>query len=93
LKILFKGYQKLFDLKDYISKWTYKRLLQSAVGIYFVWNYFEDGSKFSLFFGGLMLVQALLNVGCFSSKGCSTPDQNTDDSEAFAKDIKKVKLK
>ena len=64
-----------------------------AVGIYFVWNYVEDGSKFSLFFGGLMLVQALLNVGCFSSKGCSTPEQGAEDPEPFAGDIKKVKLK
>ena len=80
-------------MREYINKWTYKRVLQSLVGIYFIWNYFEDGSQFSLFFGGLMLVQALLNVGCFSTKGCSTPNEEPEKMQPFAKEIKKVRLK
>ena len=93
LNFCLKDIKKLKNLKDYISKWTYKRLIQLAVGIYFAWNFYEDGSKLSLIFGGLMLIQALLNVGCFSTRGCSTPEQNTNDAQDFAKDIKKVKLK
>jgi len=80
-------------LKEYIDKWTYKRVLHSLVGIYFIWNYLEDGSQFSLIFGGLMLVQALFNIGCFSTKGCSTPNEGSDEMQPFAKNIKKVKLK
>ena len=80
-------------MKNYINKWTYKRLIQFTVGLYFIWNYVEDGSNFSLAFGGLMLFQSLLNVGCFSSKGCSTNDENLYDMQPFAKKIKKVKLK
>jgi len=80
-------------LKEYLDKWTYKRVLQSLVGIYFIWNYLEDSSKFSLIFGGLMLVQALFNVGCFSTKGCSTPNEGSDEMQPFARNIKKVKLK
>ena len=80
-------------MKDYINKWTYKRLLQFGVGLYFVWNYLEDGSNFSLAFAGLMLFQSLLNVGCFSSKGCATNDNDRDSIQPFAKKIKNVKLK
>lgn len=80
-------------MKDYINKWTYKRLIQFAVGIYFIWNYIEDGSNFSLAFAGIMLFQSILNVGCFSSKGCSTNEENLDDVQPFAKKIKQVKLK
>ena len=58
-----------------------------------MWNYFEDGNKFSIVFGGIMLFQSLLNVGCFSSKGCNTNDQETYNIQPFAKKIKKVKLK
>ena len=80
-------------MKEYIDKWTYKRVLQFLVGLYFVWNYMEDGSKFSMAFGGIMLIQALFNVGCFSTKGCSTPNEESDKIQPFAKNIKKVKLK
>lgn len=80
-------------MKDYISKWSYKRLIQAAIGTYFMWNFYADGSRLSLIFGGIMLVQAFLNVGCFSTRGCSTPEQNTDNSQPFSKEIKKVDLK
>ena len=80
-------------MKNYINKWTYKRLIQFAVGLYFVWNYVEDGSNFSLAFAGIMLFQSMLNVGCFSSKGCSTNEENLRDIQPFAKKIKQVKLK
>ena len=75
-------------LKMYIAKWTIQRFIQLAIGVYFIWNYIEDDAKLSLAFGILMAFQAILNVGCFSSKGCSTP--STQDAEPFAKDIKKV---
>ncbi len=80
-------------MKNYINKWTYKRLIQFTVGLYFIWNYFEDGSKFSMVFGGIMLFQSLLNVGCFSSKGCDTNNKDAYNVQPFAKKIKKVKLK
>ncbi len=85
--------QKKFDLKDYINQWTYKRLIQFAVGVYFMWNFFADGSKLSLLFGSIMLIQAIFNVGCFSTRGCSTPEDGQDAEKPFVKDIKKVKLK
>jgi len=68
-------------------------LIQFAVGLYFIWNYIEDGSGFSMAFGGLMLFQSLLNVGCFSSKGCDTNSKDLSSVQPFAKKIKKVKLK
>ena len=80
-------------MNDYINKWTYKRLIQFAIGLYFVWNYLEDGSNFSLAFAGIMLFQSILNVGCFSSKGCATDDSDHYATQPFAKKIKKVKLK
>jgi len=44
-------------------------------------------------FGGIMLFQSLLNVGCFSSKGCDTNNKDAYNVQPFAKKIKKVKLK
>ena len=61
---------------DYISKWTLARLIQLAIGFFFLQSYFEGGEMFGLFFGGLMLVQAVFNVGCFSSKACNTSYTN-----------------
>ena len=68
----------VFNLKDYLSKWTWMRIVQLIVGVVFLGNYFDEGGFFNLAFGGMMFLQALLNMGCFSSKGCSTPSYNTD---------------
>ena len=59
-------------MKEYLSKWTIPRLLQLAVGLYFLRDYYLDGGRMVLVFGGVMMAQAVLNVGCFSSRGCST---------------------
>jgi len=76
-------------LKTYISKWTIQRLIQLVVGSYFIWNYIEDSGRLSLIFGGVMAFQAIFNVGCFSSKGCST-SMSTEEAQPFAKEIKKI---
>ncbi len=75
--------QQIVYMKNYINKWTIPRLLQLIVGFYFIWNYMEDGMIFSLIFGALMGFQAVVNIGCFSSKGCSTP---TNSSSTFSVD-------
>jgi len=67
-------------MKTYFAKWTWKRLIQLAVGIFFLWKYKEGGDTLALMFGTLMTVQAVLNIGCFSSRGCSTPTKNHPDS-------------
>ena len=67
-------------MNEYISKWTLPRLIQLVIGFFFLQSFFEGGEMFGLLFGGFMLAQAVLNIGCFSSKGCSTSytDKNTD---------------
>ncbi len=67
-------------MQDYLSKWTFTRFLQLLVGGFFLQTYFHDHSIMPLAFGGMMAFQALANVGCFSSKGCSTPRIQQDDS-------------
>ena len=74
-------------MKNYITKWTYKRVLQAALGVFLVYYYTQDHNKFALAFGILMLIQALFNIGCFSTRGCSTPVED-DKIQDFAKDIK-----
>ncbi len=59
-------------MKEYLSKWTIPRGIQLAVGIFFLWDYFTDGGSLALAFGTMMFAQAALNIGCFSSQGCST---------------------
>lgn len=59
-------------LKNYLRNWNYKRLIQLGFGLYFFWEYFQHPSIFSLIFGGIMGFQAIANVGCFSTRGCST---------------------
>ncbi len=75
-------------MKDYLNKWTIQRVIQLVIGSYFIWNFIEADGKLSLAFGIIMLFQAIFNVGCFSSKGCSTT--TTVKAEPFAKDIKKI---
>lgn len=59
-------------MNEYLSKWTITRAIQLVIGGVFLNSYFSDGEFFGLAFGGLMFFQAVMNVGCFSSKGCST---------------------
>jgi len=63
-------------MKNYFEKWTWKRVLQLAVGAYFLWKYQEGGDSIALMFGLLMAIQAILNIGCFSSRGCSNTPQD-----------------
>lgn len=61
-------------IKTYLSLWTIKRFLQLLFGLYFFWEYAKHPNLLALVFGLLMTFQAIMNVGCFSSKGCSTPN-------------------
>ena len=63
-------------MKTYLSQWTISRVIQLMIGIAFLYNYCADESTFSLAFGFMMFVQAVLNIGCFSSKGCNTTISN-----------------
>lgn len=78
-------------ITNYLQKWTYKRGLQLIVGGYFIWNFIETEGKLSLAFGLLMSVQAILNIGCFSTKGCATSDESNTPIHPVAKNIKKIK--
>jgi len=75
-------------MKEYLNKWTIQRIVQLIVGSYFIWNFIEADSKLSLAFGIIMSFQAIFNVGCFSSKGCSTT--TTKKALPFVKNIKKI---
>lgn len=77
-------------MNEYLKKWTYKRLIQLGVGIYFIWDFVETESKFALAFGAIMTIQAVFNIGCFSSKGCATPTDKNTEVHPVAKEIKKV---
>jgi len=70
-------------MQEYLSKWTFTRFLQLMVGGFFLQSYFQDESMMGLAFGGMMAFQALANVGCFSSKGCSTPRMKEDPNINF----------
>lgn len=61
-------------IKTYLSLWTIKRFLQLLFGLYFFWEYAKHPNLLALVFGLLMTFQAIMNVGCFSSKGCTTPN-------------------
>ena len=65
-------------IKSYLSLWTIKRFLQLLFGLYFFWEYAKHPNLFALIFGLLMTFQAIMNIGCFSSKGCTTPRSNTN---------------
>ena len=68
-------------MKEYLSKWTIPRGIQLAVGIFFLWEYYSDGGSLALAFGIMMFAQAVLNIGCFSSRGCSTnPSYDKNDT-------------
>ncbi len=64
-------------MKTYFKLWTIKRFMQLLVGFYFIWKHYQHPSYLALIFGGLILFQAIMYIGCFSSKGCAIP-QNTE---------------
>jgi len=70
-------------MTEYFSKWTWMRIAQLVVGIIFLGNYFDEGGFFNIAFGGMMFLQAALNWGCFSSKGCSTSNYNNKNSKNY----------
>lgn len=73
---------KIIKMKTYINQWSYKRLIQLAAGIYFFWENSNHPSIFAIIFGSVMTFQAIANVGCFSTKGCS-PNVNKNLKEDF----------
>ncbi len=79
----------LSKLKEYLNKWTIKRFLQLVVGIFFIYYYTKDNNQMALFFGILMLVQAILNMGCFSTRGCDTKTTEANKQD-FSRKIKKI---
>lgn len=70
-----------------MDKWTVSRMIQLLVGIAFITDYMVGKTTFSLVFGGMMFFQAVLNIGCFSSKGCSVPSQKNVKIESESKDV------
>ncbi len=75
-------------MKEYLSKWTIPRIIQLVVGIFFLWDYFTDHGSLALAFGTMMFAQAALNIGCFSSKGCSTnPSYDEKDLSAVSNEM------
>ena len=68
-------------MNDYLHQWTYKRVIQLLIGSYFIYGYFKDPMLFALLFGVLMSFQAIANVGCFSTRGCSTAVEEHTASE------------
>lgn len=72
-------------MQEYISLWTYKRVLQLAAGIYFFWEYSNQSSTIALIFGSIMTFQAIANVGCFSTRGCN-PNIDKKMVEKFSED-------
>lgn len=75
-------------MRAYFNKWTVQRIIQLTIGSYFIWNSIEIESKLSLAFGVIMSFQSIFNVGCFSSKGCSTTTE--EEAQPFAKNINKI---
>ncbi len=71
-------------IKEYLSLWTIKRFLQLLFGLYFFWEYTKESSVFALVIGALMTYQAVMNVGCFSSKGCTVPQ--TKNTQIYSED-------
>ncbi len=80
------------EMKNYLVKWSYKRAIQLAVGFYFLYGFYDDGNFFFLLFGLMMSAQAILNVGCFSTKGCNatTSTETFTKEHPVVKDIKKI---
>ena len=81
-------------MKQYFNQWTYKRLIQLGFGLYFFWEYLQHESILAILFGVFMSFQAIANVGCFSSRGCTTNniqrknDTFSDDDDIDFEEIK-----
>jgi hypothetical protein len=76
-------------LKKYFNNWSYKRLIQLFFGIGLIIYALKTQQLFPKIFGVMMLVQAVINIGCFSTRGCSN-FENKKDRKYFVKNIKSI---
>lgn len=57
------------------------RLFQLAIGVFIAMDGFSRSDWFIAAFGGFFMAAPLLNIGCFSSRGCNTmPSQKVEET-------------
>jgi len=76
-------------LKKYFNNWSTKRVVQLIFGLGLVLYAVQTQHLFPKIFGVMMLVQAILNIGCFSTRGCSNSEGGKDKKD-FAEKIKSI---
>lgn len=70
-------------MKNYLKAWNWLRLMRLALGLFVIIHGINSGMWSHVVLGALFSVMPLLNIGCCSVAGCSTPvskaGQKTDD--------------
>lgn len=54
------------------KNWNLTRVIGLILGTFFLGDFFATGNFLGLMFGGMVLFQVIMNVGCFAGS-CTTP--------------------
>ena len=61
-----------------LEPWDFGRIVRLGLALFLLYDGYKSQEWLFLALGGVFLLMAVLNIGCFGSKGCST--QNTSQS-------------
>ncbi len=65
---------------NYLKNWNFTRAIRLALGIFIIVQGVQTSQWLFVFLGGLFSLMPLMNVGCGSTAGCSTPFTKTKKS-------------
>ncbi len=71
------------------KNWNLTRVIGLVLGTFFVGDYIATGNFLGLMFGGIVLYQVILNVGCFAGS-CAVPIPNDDELDLSEEDADMV---
>lgn len=69
-----------------LKNWDFMRILRLGMGLWVIYTSFTDHQPLFGLFGAFFVYQAVMNIGCCGSGGCSIPDNKRNDNSQ-TKDI------
>ncbi|MES2519395.1 MAG: hypothetical protein V4585_14880 [Bacteroidota bacterium] len=69
-----------------LKNWDFMRILRLGMGLWIIYSSFTDRQPLIGLLGTFFVYQAIMNVGCCGSGGCSIPTAKIDDKNQL-KDV------
>lgn len=65
-------------MKNYLKNWNFMRLFRLVLGVLIIMQGVHTGQWVFILLGCLFSLMPLLNIGCCTTSGCSTPTSKTN---------------